>query len=89
MEANVSQKEKDVRVDIAVSPQAANGVRDAAVRNQNQNLLAKVWVAKNAKINLTDFVEKWVDVPKQWMVILIDVAVQEITTQKQDSVMIN
>ena len=57
----MSQKDKDVRVDIAVSPKVANGARDAAVRNQNHKLLAKIIVALIVT-KMANFVEKGVDV---------------------------
>ena len=57
----MSEKDKDVRVDIAVSPKVANGARDAAVRNQNHKLLAKDIVALIVTI-MDNFVEKGVDV---------------------------
>ena len=62
----MSEKDKDVRVDIAVSPKVANGARDAAVRNQNHDLLAKVIMALIAK--MANFVEEGVDVSWYWMV---------------------
>ena len=48
------QKDKDVR-------KVANGARDAAVRNQNHKLLAKIIVALIVT-KMDNFVEKGVDV---------------------------
>ena len=62
VEAVVFQKDKDVR-------KVANGARDAAVRNQNHKLLAKIIVALIVT-KMANFVEKGVDV--SWFLTLTE-----------------